>query len=167
MRTAAHRASRSHVPRDRSNRSGLRGSDARDGYNTYLTKRTHPWRIRTHARCYSRLLREANRVVWDPARCRKSGVGYTPRAVHGLKPAFEPAVPRTGRGPQGAFFRPPAAPGRRIRRAPSHKSASAPDFPQWSCGHRGSPAHSRATRPAATRPRHIPCIPGLCWPYRL
>jgi hypothetical protein len=106
MRTAASRTSRSLVPRDQSNRSGLQGTrsalsvtaqrggcglhlrsctdvayphvayprgacphgtcsvgDAGDGYNTlYLTKRTHPWRIRTRGSCYSRLLREANSV---------------------------------------------------------------------------------------------------------
>jgi hypothetical protein len=95
MRTAASRTSRSLVPRDQSNRSGLQGTrsalsvtaqrlgscglhlrsctdgayphgacsvgHAGDGYNTlYLTKRTHPWRIRTRGSCYSRLLREAN-----------------------------------------------------------------------------------------------------------
>jgi len=37
--------------------------------HTLLTKRTHPWRIRTQRWCYSRLLREANRVWADPSRC--------------------------------------------------------------------------------------------------
>jgi hypothetical protein len=95
MRTAASRTSRSLVPRDQSNRSGLQGTrsalsvtaqrlgpaactfvrarmgHAREGCarwetremdttHSYLTKRTHPWRIRTHGSCYSRLLREAN-----------------------------------------------------------------------------------------------------------
>jgi hypothetical protein len=90
MRTAASRTSRSLVPRDQSNRSGLQGTRSAlsvtaqrlgpaactfvrarmgcarwetremDTTHSYLTKRTHPWRIRTHGSCYSRLLREAN-----------------------------------------------------------------------------------------------------------
>ena len=50
--------------------------DAREGYNTlYLTKRTHPWRIRTQRRCYSRLLREANSRCPYASRCRSPGCG--------------------------------------------------------------------------------------------
>ena len=43
--------------------------------HTLLTKRTHPWRIRTQRSCYSRLLREANSRCADSSRCRSQGCG--------------------------------------------------------------------------------------------
>ena len=95
MQTAAYRANRSHVLRDQSNRSGHRCTDIGDGYNTLdLTKRTSM--ADTDAREMLLPAFAGSKQGWSAgARCRKSGVGCTPRTGGGLNPASAPAVPRT------------------------------------------------------------------------